>query len=76
MGVQEARSDSSLKDRERQELRFVLSVRARARGLNLVVLLLSVESILSCRTALFGESTFPFIDEGDGLIREREYASY
>ena len=47
MGVQEARSDSGLKDRERQELHYVLSVRAYTRGLNLVVLLLFVELIVS-----------------------------
>ena len=44
-GVQEVRLDSGLKDRERQELRYVLSVRTCARGLNLVVLLLCVESM-------------------------------
>ena len=44
-GVQEVRPDSGLKDRESQELRYVLSVRVFARGLNLAVLLLCVELI-------------------------------
>ena len=39
-GVQEVWSDSGQRDRERRELRYALSVRAYARGLNLVVLLL------------------------------------
>ena len=39
-GVQEVRSDSGRKGRERQELRYELSVQACAYGLNLVVLLL------------------------------------
>ena len=38
-GVQEVRSDSGQRDRERRELCYVLSARACARGLNLVVLL-------------------------------------
>ena len=40
MGVQEVRSDSGQRDRKRRELRYVLSIRACARGLNLVGLLL------------------------------------
>ena len=43
MGVQEVRSDSGLKGREWWELRYVLSVRACARGLNLVVLVVVCE---------------------------------
>ena len=39
-GVQEVRSDSGRKGQERRELRYELSVRACAHGLNLVVLLL------------------------------------
>ena len=40
VGVQEVQSDSGQRDRERRELHYVLSVRAYARGLNLLVLLL------------------------------------
>ena len=40
MGVQEVRSDSGQRDRERRELRYRLSARACACGLNLMVLLL------------------------------------
>ena len=45
-GVQEVRSDSSLRGREWQELRYVLSVRACACGLNLVVLLLCASEVI------------------------------
>ena len=45
-GVQEVRSDSSLRGREWQELRYVLSVRACACGLNLVVLLLCASELI------------------------------
>ena len=44
-GVQEVRSDSSQRDRKRRELRYVLSVRACAHGLNLVVLLLCTSEL-------------------------------
>ena len=44
-GVLEARSDSDRKDRERRELRYELSVRACARGSNLVVLLLCASEL-------------------------------
>ena len=44
-GVQEVRTDSGQRGRERRELRYVLSVRACARGLNLVVLLLCAREL-------------------------------
>ena len=47
----------------------MLSVRTCARGLNLVVLLLCVEST---DPLLLGESVSPFIDEGNGLTSESE----
>ena len=52
----------------------MLSVRVCARGLNLVVLLLCVESIglSELISPLLRESASPFIDEGDGLTSERE----
>ena len=51
----------------------MLSVRACACGLNLVVLLLCTSELdRSESTYLLGESASPFIDEGDGLTRERE----
>jgi hypothetical protein len=51
----------------------VLSVRACAHGLNLVVLLLCIcELDRSESTYLLGESASPFIDKGDGLTSERE----
>ena len=50
----------------------MLSVQECARGLNLVVLLLCTKSTgLSELIPLLGESVSPFIDEGDGLTRER-----
>ena len=73
MGVQEVRLDSGQRDQERRELRYVLSVRAYARGLNLVVLLLCTSELdRSESTYLLEESAYPFIDEGDGLTSERE----
>ena len=59
----------------------MLCVRACARGLNLVVLLLCVSELILLELidgSLLGESASPFIDEGDGLTseREREYACY
>ena len=73
-GVQEVRSDSSQRDRERWEPRYVLSVRACARDLNLVVLLLCTSELdrSNQSTSLLEESASPFIDEEDGLISERE----
>jgi hypothetical protein len=51
----------------------VLSVRACAHGLNLVVLLLCISELdRSESTYLLGESASPFIDKGDGLTSERE----
>ena len=44
-GVQEVQPDSDQKGRERQELRYELSVRACAHGLNLVVLLLCASEL-------------------------------
>ena len=77
-GVQEVRSDSGQRDRKRRELHYVLSVRACARGLNLVVLLLCTSELdRSNESILLGESASPFIDEGDGLkVRGREYVCY
>ena len=49
----------------------MLSVRACARGLNLVVLLLCT-SELDRSLSVLGESASPFIDEGDSLTSERE----
>ena len=57
MGLQEVRSDSGLKGRERRELRYVLSVRVCARGLNLVVLLWSVSELIHLP---FGRERIPF----------------
>ena len=45
LGIQEVQLDSGRKDRERRELRYELSVRACARGLNLVVLLLCTSEL-------------------------------
>ena len=54
----------------------MLSVRACAQGLNLVVLLLCTSELERSNesepTYLLEESASPFIDEGDGLTRERE----
>ena len=51
----------------------MLCVRACAQGLNLVVLSLSTSELdRSESTYLLEECASPFIDEGDGLIRERE----
>ena len=51
----------------------MLSVRACARGLNLVVLLLCPSKLdRSNVSILLGESVSPFIDEGDGLTSERK----
>ena len=51
----------------------MLSVRAYARGLNLVVLLFCTSELdRSESTYLLEESASPFIDEGDGLTSERE----
>ena len=73
MGVLEVRSDSGRKGRERWEPRYVLSVRACARGLNPVVRLLCTSELdRSESTYLLEESASPFIDEGDGLTSERE----
>ena len=50
----------------------MLSVRACARGLNLVVLLLCTSELdRSESTYLLEESASPFIDDGDGLTSER-----
>ena len=73
MGVQEVRSDSGQRGRERKELCYVLCVRACARGLNLVVLLLCTSELDRFElTYLLEESASPFIDEGDGFTSERE----
>ena len=48
----------------------MLSVRAYACGLNLVVLLLCLSEL--DRSISLGESASPFIDEGDSLTSERE----
>ena len=48
----------------------MLSVRACACGLNLVVLLLCISELIDL--PLLEESSSPFIDEGDGLTSERE----
>ena len=51
----------------------MLCVRACARGLNLVVLLLCTSELdRSESTYLLEESASPFIDEGDGLTSETE----
>ena len=51
----------------------MLCVRACARGLNLVVMLLYTSELdRSESTYLLEESAPPFIDEGDGLTSERE----
>ena len=51
----------------------MLSVRACARGLNLVVLLLCTSELdRSESTYLLKESASPFIDEGDDFTSERE----
>ena len=51
----------------------MLSVRACAHGLNLVVLLLCTSELdRSESTQLLEESASPFIDEGDGFTSERE----
>ena len=51
----------------------MLSVRVCARGLNLVVMLLCTSELdRSESTELLKESASTFIDEGDGLISERE----
>ena len=72
-GVQEVQSDSGRKGRGRRELRYVLCVRACARGLNLVVLLLCTSELdRSESTYLLEESASLFIDEGNGLTSERE----
>ena len=68
--VQEVRSDSGWREREQRELHYALSVLACARGLNLVVLLLSASEL--DRSICLGESASPFIDEGDGLTSEME----
>ena len=47
----------------------MLSVRACACGLNLVVLLLCSSELIDL---LLGESASPFIDEGGGFTSERE----
>ena len=68
MGVQEVRSDSGQRGRERRELRYVLCVRACARGLNLMVLLLCTSELDRPEsTYLLEESASPFIDEGMAL---------
>ena len=73
MGVQEVWSDSGQRGRERQELRYVLCVRACAQRLNLVVLLLCTSELDRFElTYLLEESASPFIDEGDCLTSERE----
>ena len=60
-------------DRKRREPRYELSVRACARGLNLVVLLLCTSELdRSKSTYLLEESAPPCIDEGDGFTSERE----
>ena len=56
-GVQEVQSDSGQRDQERRELRYVLSVRACARGLNLVVLLLCTSEF---RDLPVGRERIPF----------------
>ena len=48
----------------------MLSVRAYACGLNLVVLLLCTSELIDL--SVLEESTSPFIDEGDGLTSVRE----
>ena len=58
-GVQEVRSDSSQRDRERWELHYMLSVRACARGLNLVVLLLWTSELIDPNESV-GKVRIPF----------------
>ena len=48
----------------------MISVRACARGLNLVVLLWCVSELIDLSS--LGERASPFIDEGDGFTRESE----
>ena len=51
----------------------MLSVRACARSLNLVILLLCPSELDRSESTWFlGESTSPFIDENNGLTSERE----
>ena len=51
----------------------MLCVRACARGLNLVVLLLCSSKLIDLnQLSCVGASASPFIDEGDGLTSERE----
>ena len=51
----------------------MLSIRACARGLNLVVLLLCTSKLdRSESTEFLGESASPFIDEGNGHTTKRE----
>ena len=51
----------------------MLSVRACACGLNLVVLFLCTSELIDLnQLSLLGESASPFIDERDGLTSERE----
>ena len=75
-GVQEVRSGSGRKGRERQELRYELSVQACACGSNLTVLWLCTSELdrsnESVSPSMLGESASPFIDEGDGITSERE----
>ena len=59
-GVQEVRSDSSQRDRKRQELRYVLSVRACARGLNREVLLLWTSELIDPMNLPVGRERIPF----------------
>ena len=55
--VQEVRSDSGWREREQRELHYVLSVRACARGLNLVVLLLCTSELID---PFVGRERIPF----------------
>ena len=71
MGGTRGLSDSGQRDQERWELRYVLSVRVCARGLNLAVLLLCTSELdrSTESTYLLEESVSPFIDEGGGFYK-------
>ena len=61
IGVQEVQSDSGQRDQERRELRYVLSVRACARGLNLVVLLLCTSELDRSNESTCWERAHPLL---------------
>ena len=83
MGVSEVRLDSGPKGQEWRELQYVLSVWTYAlsgfrvlepsrENPNQLSVCCSLESsVVPIDRPSFGESASPFIDEGDGFIRER-----